>query len=82
MTATLPLLVRADVDTSHRAQHREAAQALDVMASFASKRPSAGQYAALRHRVAATRREEQHRARIAAGTDRATLRAARARGEG
>jgi len=63
---------------SHRAQHRQVRH--DVEAAYLSgldRKPTPDEYRIVRHDVAKGRRAEQRAARIAAGTDRATLRRAR-----
>jgi len=57
---------------SHRDEHRETVLALR---QAVDGRPTGEQYRTARRMVARRRRAEQQRARIAAGTDRAKLRA-------
>ena len=59
---------------SHRAEHASAASRLVALADVP---PTGEEFAAVRHVVARSRRHEQRQARIAAGTDRATIRASR-----
>lgn len=60
---------------SHRVQHRQVR--LDVERAYRNglgRKPTPGEYRAIRRDVARQRRDEQRHYRIGAGTDRATLR--------
>lgn len=62
---------------THREQHRIAASLLDGFVEHEDRRPTGDEYRQMRRVTASRRRYEQRQARIAAGTDRATLRARR-----
>lgn len=61
---------------SHRAEHEIGALQVALAAAREGRKATGDEYRTARKAVAACRRREQQRARLAAGTDRATIRAA------